>query len=81
MKDCVAVTPEKITQLEWMPESCAYRILANGGDLAWWHPLISGRADSVHEAGISVRGWTKSEKGVSEDDMERYIIRSYPKAK
>ncbi len=81
MKDCIAVTPEKIEQLAWMPDSCAYRLLANGGELAWWHPLVSGRADSVHEAGISVRGWTKSEKGVSEDDMERYIIRSYPKAK
>ena len=78
MSDCVAVSPANIGKLDWLPETCAYRIVARGGDLAWWHPLVSGSEQTVHEAGISVRGWTQSEVNVPEDDMERYIIRDYP---
>ena len=79
MSDCVAVDPKKISELDWLPDSCAYKILDRGGDLPWWHPLVSGSAQSVHEAGISVRGWTLSEDKIDEDDMERYIIRDYPR--
>jgi len=78
MSDCVAVTPEKIGKLDWLPDTCAYKIVAGGGDLAWWHPLVSGNDQSVHEAGISVRGWTRSEADIDEEEMMRYIIRDYP---
>ena len=61
--DCVRLTPQNISQLKWMPKSCAYRLLAEGKDLAWWHPLISGDKETVHQAGISIQG-----KTVSEDD-------------
>jgi uncharacterized cysteine cluster protein YcgN (CxxCxxCC family) len=61
--DCVRLTPKNISQLKWMPKSCAYRLLAEGKDLAWWHPLISGNKETVHQAGISIQG-----KTVSEDD-------------
>ena len=54
--DCVGLTPKKVHTLPWLPSTCAYRLVAEGEDLAWWHPLVSGRADSVHEAGVSVRG-------------------------
>lgn len=60
--DCVRLTPEAVGNLPWLPHTCAYRILAeaeaNGrpGDLPLWHPLVSGDPDTVHEAGISVRG-------------------------
>ena len=40
--DCVSITPEKARNLPWLPETCAYRVVAEGGDLAWWHPLVSG---------------------------------------
>ena len=63
MADCVRLTPQNISQLKWMPKSCAYRLLAEGKDLAWWHPLISGNKETVHQAGISIQG-----KTVSEDD-------------
>jgi len=59
----VRLTPKNISQLKWMPKSCAYRLLAEGKDLAWWHPLISGNKETVHQAGISIQG-----KTVSEDD-------------
>ena len=59
--DCIKLTPHNIEALEWMPPSCAYRRLHEGKDLPHWHPLITGDPDSVHRAGISVRGQTISE--------------------
>ena len=59
--DCVKLTPGNIERLAWMPLSCAYRRLHEGRDLADWHPLISGDSESVHRAGVSVRGQTISE--------------------
>ena len=54
--DCLQLTPRAVRTLRWLPETCAYRVLAEGGDLAPWHPLRSGDPESVHRAGISVRG-------------------------
>jgi uncharacterized cysteine cluster protein YcgN (CxxCxxCC family) len=54
--DCVRLTPEAVRTLSWLPPTCAYRLLAEGRDLHWWHPLLSGDPETVHQAGISVRG-------------------------
>jgi uncharacterized protein len=53
--DCVRLTPESVRSLSWLPPTCAYRLVAEGHDLYWWHPLVSGDPDTVHAAGISVR--------------------------
>ena len=74
MPDCVQIDPAKARSLPWLPVTCAYRLVAEGKDLPWWHPLISGRPETVHEAGISVRGLARSEKGVKLESYWRYII-------
>lgn len=74
MPDCIEITLEKVKELAWLPESCGYRRVAEGRDLAWWHPLVSGSADTVHEAGISVRGFAMSEKRVKPENYVRYIV-------
>ncbi|TDR88948.1 YcgN family cysteine cluster protein [Enterovirga rhinocerotis] len=54
--DCVKLTPKKVAGISWLPRTCAYRLVAEGQDLAWWHPLVSGNPETVHLAGISVQG-------------------------
>ena len=54
--DCLKITPENIPDFTWLPKSCAYRRISEGLDLEWWHPLVSGDPESVHRAGIPVRG-------------------------
>jgi uncharacterized protein len=53
--DCVRLTPDAVRRLSWLPQTCAYRLLAEGRDLYWWHPLVSGDPETVHAAGIAVR--------------------------
>jgi uncharacterized cysteine cluster protein YcgN (CxxCxxCC family) len=54
--DCVGLTPEVVRTLRWLPPTCGYRLVAEGRDLPWWHPLVSGTPETVNEAGISVAG-------------------------
>lgn len=64
--DCIDLAKGKGEAFDWLPASCAYRRLARGQDLPEWHPLITGNPDSVHEAGISMRGVMVSERDTEE---------------
>ena len=70
--ECVDLTPEQVRKLDWLPSTCAYRLVAEGQDLAWWHPLVSGDPETVHKAGISVRGRVVPER--RGDDPEDRIV-------
>lgn len=72
--ECVTLTPYEIERLQWMPQTCAYRLLAEGKSLPAWHPLISGDPDSVHRAGVSVRGRCLSEDHVHPDEWQQHIV-------
>ncbi len=70
--ECVRLTPAKLRRLDWLPTTCAYRLIDEGKPLPEWHHLVSGDRESVHAAGISVRGWTVSEDDVG--DFENHIV-------
>lgn len=71
---CLTLNADLIQELKWMPDTCAYRLLAEGKDLPAWHPLVSGDPKTVHTAGVSVRGKVVSAKDVEEDDLFDYVI-------
>ena len=73
--DCVRLTPDNVRTLNWLPPSCGYRLVAEGRDLYWWHPLISGDPNTVHEAGVSVRGRVEgTETEIPDADLEDHIV-------
>jgi uncharacterized protein len=72
MPDCERLTPSNIGFLKWMPSTCAYKMLFEGKDLPDWHPLVTGDPDSVHKAGISVRGRAVDAKDAG--DLEDHIV-------
>jgi uncharacterized cysteine cluster protein YcgN (CxxCxxCC family) len=75
VRDCIKLTPANVRTLSWLPPTCAYRLVAEGRDLAWWHPLVSGSATSVHEAGVSVHGRVRvSEKEIRLADYLDHIV-------
>jgi hypothetical protein len=67
--ECFVLSVDNPEMFTWLPATCAYRRLANDQDLPGWHPLITGDPESVHEAGISVRG-----KSVSENETSLFTV-------
>ena len=74
VKDCLLLSPADHEHYNWLPTTCAYRRLANGLDLEWWHPLVSGSPATVHQAGVSVRNRAVSENSVQNEELEDHII-------
>lgn len=72
--DCVILTPKSISELKWMPQSCAYRVIHEGKTLPDWHHLISGDKSLVHTGGHSIIGQTVSEDTVLEEDQIDWIV-------
>jgi len=77
--ECIQISPASLPNIAyWLPRTCAYLLLYQGKPLYHWHPLISGDANSVHDAGVSVQGWTVPETEVEEADWEDHIIEEKP---
>ena len=73
--DCVVLSPTTLDSLPWMPETCAYRVLHEGGELAAWHPLVSGDAESARKAGFSVAGRVFPEESVPLTEVIDHITK------
>jgi uncharacterized cysteine cluster protein YcgN (CxxCxxCC family) len=70
---CITLTPAVLDNgVDWLPATCAYRLVAEGQALPWWHPLVSGDAATVLDAGISVAGRVIHERDA--DDLEQHIV-------
>jgi uncharacterized cysteine cluster protein YcgN (CxxCxxCC family) len=73
--DCLELHSVDFEQYEWLPKTCAYRLLHEKKPLFAWHPLISERKNSVKKAGIMVSDYAISETTVKNvDDLEDYIF-------
>ena len=79
--DCIAFGAEHVLALRWLPQTCAYRLIALGEDLPDWHYLVSNDRESVHRVGCSVRGRVVSEANVHPDDYESRIVQWIGRAK
>jgi uncharacterized cysteine cluster protein YcgN (CxxCxxCC family) len=72
--DCLILSPSNLELFKQLPSTCAYRLLAEGRPLPDWHPLITGDVDSVHSAGISVRGKVVSEEYIHPEQLPEHMI-------
>lgn len=74
VQDCISLTPAMLDDIDWLPPTCGYRLIHEGKPLPWWHPLVSGRAETVHEADVSVSGRVISERraGALEDHIVQW---------
>ena len=72
--ECLKLTPDNLQSINWMPDTCAYRLVAESRPLPQWHPLISGDLSSTHRSGNSVRNQVIPETLVKEEDLEEFII-------
>ncbi len=73
--DCLELHAVSFKEYQWLPKTCAYRLLNDGEKLPTWHPLISNRENSVKKAGMAVSGYAISETKIKNvDDLEDYIL-------
>ena len=70
--ECIRLTPRRLREIDWLPETCAYVRRAEGKPLPEWHYLVCGDREAVHAAGASVRGWTVSEDEAG--DLEHHLV-------
>ena len=73
VKNCVSINAGNVSELYWLPKTCAYKLVDEGQDLYPWHPLVAGNHHAIKEAGVSVYGKTISEEHVHREDIESYI--------
>ncbi|WP_445368928.1 YcgN family cysteine cluster protein [Methylomonas sp. BW4-1] len=70
--ECIDLKQHDFAEYNWLPSTCAYRLLTDGEALPSWHPLITGTRESVKEAGVSISSYAVKESQVT--DLEDHII-------
>lgn len=73
--DCLVLDTDNLSELDWIPDTCAYKLREQNKPLPEWHPLLTGSREAMRLAGISVTGKVVSEEFVHEEGMEEHIIR------
>lgn len=73
--DCVRISPDNIESLYWLPETCAYRLVAEGKPLYDWHPLVAGDSHEMDKLGISVTNRVLSERDIHPDDLAVQVVK------
>ena len=74
--DCLRLTPRLVSQVTWLPDTCAYRLRADGQALPEWHHLLSGDRTAVHTRGPGVAGRVISETDAG--PLDHHIV-DWPK--
>jgi len=67
--NCIELTPGLVRQIQWLPDTCAYRRIAEQKSLPAWHPLVTGNPLSVHKSGNSIRFKAISIKDIHPADL------------
>lgn len=73
--DCAEISPSNVDSLYWLPDTCAYRLIAKGQSLYDWHPLIAGNSQKMRDLGISVANRAISERDIHPDDLAAQVIK------
>ena len=72
--DCIILSPDNLKDLKWMPETCAYKLLNEGKNLPYWHPLLSGNDKDIVNSGNSVKNRVTNENEIKIKDLPDYIF-------
>jgi len=66
--DCLIIQPDNIAaMIDWLPQTCAYRLRHDNKPLPVWHPLVYGSADNIERCGHSVKHRVISETCLDDD--------------
>ena len=74
VSDCIILSPDNLNDLKWMPETCAYKLLNEGKNLPYWHPLLSGNDKEIVNSGNSVKNRVTNENEIKIKNLPDYIF-------
>ena len=74
VSDCIILSPDNLNDLKWMPETCAYKLLNEGKNLPYWHPLLSGNNKEIVNSGNSVKNRVTNENEIKIKNLPDYIF-------
>ena len=72
--DCIILSPDNLKDLKWMPKTCAYKLLNEGKNLPYWHPLLSGNDKEIVNSGNSVKNRVTNENEIKIKNLPDYIF-------
>ena len=70
--ECIWLKSDDLNHLDWLPSTCAYRLLSEGRDLPSWHHLVSGDTNTVFSSGVAIASFAIQD--VDDEDLEDFII-------